>query len=174
MKTGGLFERLRAAVDELKRVKRIGKLDLGVLRTMMMLAAVDGDISDGEIAAFKEMASGCQGYSPESFPELFESTLRSAGYLLVLSRFRSRDELIAAFVREAYAPFVVPIAKEADEERRCAIGCLERMALSDGLFSPIERDCIVALSKEVEAEHDLSAAALRAMAADCGPLTPTM
>ena len=172
MQKNSVFDRLRAIIDHLKGKDRIGKLDLGVLQTMMMLAAMDGDISDKEISAFKEMASGCRGYDSASFQALFESTLRSAGYLLVLTRFLDHDALVAAFVREAEKPFTVPVARESTEDRTCAVGCLVRLAEADGDFSKIERDCIDALAKRVEDEHTFFVEARNAALSDYAPFCP--
>ena len=172
MQKNGIFDRLRAIIDHVKGKDRIGKLDLGVLQTMMMLAAMDGDISEKEISAFKEMASGCRGYDAASFQTLFESTLRSAGYLLVLTRFLDHDALVAAFVKEAEKPFVVPVAREATEDRTCAVGCLVRLAEADGDFSTIEHDCIAALAQRVEDTHTLFVAARNAAVSDCAPFYP--
>ena len=170
----GVFSRLRAAIDEIRGKNRIDKFDFGVLQTMMMLAAVDGEVSDEELAAFRKMASECDGYSPESFTPLFRATLRSAGYLLLLSRVLPRDELVAAFVEEAEGPFIVKVSRETAEVRGYAVSCLERMAKADGVFSEIERACIDALARRVEEAYEATTAALCSAAAYyCSP-TPRL
>ena len=76
--------------------------------------------------------------------------MRSAGYLLLQSRFLSRDELVETFVRESERDFVGEIMLETSGERARAFEFLDRMAKADGDYSEIERACVIALVKRVE------------------------
>ena len=144
-----LIDRLKDVFDELTGKNRFGKPDFVLLKTMMMLAAMDGEIADDEVGRFKELAAKCRGYSGESFEALWDAAVRSAGYLLLQSRFLERDGLVAAFVTEAEKDFVGEVVLETAAERTRAFECLERMAKADGDYSEIERDAIVALVKRV-------------------------
>jgi len=163
----GVFDRLKGLVAELAGKNKFGKLDFGTLKAMMMLAAVDGDVSAGEIGQFWEMAKQCRGYGEASFGELWESALRSAGYLLLQSRLLSPDELVAAFVREAEKDFVREVIQEVSKDREQAFDRLVRMAGADGDYSDIERRCLEALTKHVKEARDQAIAERYPRAAVC-------
>jgi len=150
----GVFGRLKDLFADLTGKNRFGKTDFGTLKAMMMLAAVDGEVAADEIAHFKEMAAQCRGYNGESFETLWEEALRSAGYLLLQTRFLSEDELIAAFVREAETEFVREVIQEVAKDREQAFERLVAMAAADGVCSEIERRCLDALSKRVKEVRD--------------------
>jgi len=150
----GVFSKLKDLFADLTGKNRFGKLDFGVLKTMMVLAAADGEVSADEIGRFKEMAAQCRGYNGESFEMLWESALRSAGYLLLQTRLLKEDEVVAAFVREAEKEFVGEVIQEVRKDREEAFDRLVAMAAADGDYSDIERKCIEALSKRVKAARD--------------------
>jgi len=149
-----VFDRLRNIVAGLTGRNGFGKLDFGILKTMLMMAAVDGDVAADEIVRFKEMSAKCRGYNGESFEALWESAVRSAGYLLLQSRLLPEDELVAAFVREAERDFVGEVIQEVSEDRKRAFECLAAMAAADGDFSDVERRCLEALAKRVKEARD--------------------
>ena len=149
-----LLNKLKDIFAELTGKNKFGKPDFVLLKTMMMLAAMDGEIADDEVDRFKELAAKCRGYSGEAFETLWDAAVRSAGYLLLLSHFVGKDELVAAFVKEAERDFVGEIVLETFAERLRAFELLERMAMSDGDYSMIERACISALSKTVRAARE--------------------
>jgi len=167
----GVFDRLKEFFGDLAGRNGFGSLDFGVLKTMLMLAAVDGDVSADEIVRFREMAARCRGYDGASFEALWESALRSAGYLLLQSRFLAEDELAAAFVREAEREFVGEVIQEVSKDRTRAFESLTAMAAADGDYSVIERKCIEALSKRVKEARDQAIAERypRAMICERGP-----
>ena len=148
MKTA-LFDRLKDLFAELTGKNRFGKPDFVLLKTMMMLAAMDGEIADDEVDRFKELAAKSRGYNGESFETLWDAAIRSAGYLLLQSRFLGHDELVAAFVAEAEKDFVGEVVQETAAARIRAFDFLDRIAMADGDYSEIERDSIVALVKRV-------------------------
>ena len=150
----GLIGRLKNIFAELTGKNRFERLDFVLLKTALMLAAADGEVAADEIARFKELAAKCRGYSGESFEALWDAALRSAGYLLLQSHFLGHVELVAAFVKEAEKDFVGEVILETAEERIRAFDFLDRMAMADGEYSEIERDCIVALVKKVKAARE--------------------
>ena len=150
----GLMNRIKDLFAGLTGKNRFERLDFVLLKTTLMLAAADGEVAADEVVRFKDLAAKCRGYSGESFETLWEAALRSAGYLLLQSRFLGHDELIAAFVKEAEKDFVGEVILETAEERVRAFDFLDRMAMADGEYSEIERDCIVALVKKVKAARE--------------------
>lgn len=128
--------------------------DAVLLKTALMLAAVDGEVSDAEVDRFKEFAKMCRGYNDTSFEKLWEKAMRSAGYLYLQSRFLSTDELVAAFVEEAKDDFIDKLSMDTYEEREEAFNLLEKMAMADGEYSEVERKSIAALNAAVQAERD--------------------
>ena len=149
-----LIERMKGLFAELTGKNRFEKMDFVLLKTTLMLAAADGEVAADEVVRFKELAARCRGYSGETFETLWDAALRSAGYLLLQSHFLGHDELVAAFVKEAEKDFVGEVILETAEERIRAFDFLDRMAMADGEYSEIERDCIVALVKKVKAVRE--------------------
>lgn len=144
-----MLESLKNAFASLTGANRFTKTDALLLKTALMLAAVDGEVAEDEVARFKAYAEKCRGYNDKSFAALWEQALRSAGYLYLQSRFLTKEELVATFVKEAEADFVGKFMLETEEERNHAFNFLEKMAQADGEFSPIEREAIAALIKAV-------------------------
>lgn len=125
-------------------------VDFVTLKTAMMLAALDGEVSGSELASFREMALNCRGCTPKSFAKLWDEALRSTGYLLIQSKILTSKELVALFVREAESSFVGEISSEVSDDRQHAFDVLTEMAKADGEFSEIEREAIAALETAVE------------------------
>ena len=149
-----IFNRVKGLADVLAGKNRFDGLDFCTLKTMLMLAAVDGDISAEELARFKELSSSCRGYSDKSFAKLWEAALRSAGYLLLQTRFLPAEELTQSFVNEAARDFVDEVVLDDAKDRERAFANLEKMAMSDGDYSAIERHCISALAARVKEARD--------------------
>ena len=149
-----LIDRFKDLFAELTGKNRFGNPDFVLLKTMMMLAAMDGEIADDEVDRFKELAATCRGYNGESFETLWDAALRSAGYLLIQSHFLGHDELVAAFVAEAEKDFIGEVVQETAEERIRAFDFLDQIAMADGDYSEIERDAIVALVKKVRSVRE--------------------
>ena len=164
----GLIGRMKDILAGLSKKNGIDELDFVVLKTTLMLAAVDGEIAEEEIERFKELAAKCRGYSDESFKALWDAAVRSAGYLLLQSRFLEREELVATFVKEAEKGFVGEVALETSAERIRAFECLDRMAMADGERSSIEHECIEALVRKVEEVRESEIAARYPLAAKFG------
>ena len=154
MGTKGIFDLMKGIFADLAGKNRFGKEDFVLLKTALMLAAVDGEVGAEEVRRFRELASKCRGYNGESFETLWEQALRSAGYLLIQSRFLGTEELAAAFVKEAEKDFVGTVILETSEERVRAFELLDRMATADGDYSEVEHACIAALAQKIKAERD--------------------
>ena len=154
MSKQGIFERMKAVFADLTGKNKFGKEDFVLLKTALMLAAVDGEVGTDEVSRFKALAEKCRGYNGESFDVLWEQALRSAGYLLIQSHFLDPDELAAVFVKEAEKDFVGTVILETREERARAFEQLEKMAMADGDYSEAERAAIGALAKNVKAARE--------------------
>ena len=149
-----MFSRMKELFSGLTGKNKISKEDLVLLKTALMLAAVDGEVAADEVARFKTLAEQCRGYSGESFDVLWDNALRSAGYLLIQSQFLERDELVDLFVRECEKDFVGEFALETQQERVHALSLLEQMAMADGDYSEVERAAIAALTKKLKEVRD--------------------
>ena len=150
----GILDKMKGLFSDLTGKNRFGKGDFVLLKTALMLAAVDGEVGADEVGRFKELAEKCRGYNGESFGNLWEQALRSAGYLLIQSRFLDSEALAAAFVMEAEKDFVGTVILETREERTRAFELLDRMAMADGDYSEVEHRCIAALMQKVKEERD--------------------
>ena len=126
------------------------RLDFGVLRTMMMIAAVDGEVSKSEMEEFLKMATDGSIGTGKAFDRLWKASLRSAGYLSMQAKLLEKDELVKEFLAEAECDFVQNVMYENRQERENAFKCLETMAAADGDYSEIERACITALVERVK------------------------
>jgi len=146
---GSLIGVIREFIDGIDRRRGFCGVDAAVLKTAMMLAAVDGQVGVAEMAFFRRLAETCRGFNEHAFEDLWEKALHSAGYLFLQSRLMGKDKLVDAFLREAEGDFLKEIALEPSEERERAFACLEKMAEADGDYSEIERVCIQSLSKMV-------------------------
>lgn len=115
-----------------------------VLRAMMMLAAVDGEIAREELTLYRQLAEEFRGVDAALFEEKWEQAVRAMAYMGFLSEVVSPEELAREFAREVRSGFVG--VKDIDSAR--VITALERMAAADGNYSRIERDCIAALGND--------------------------
>ena len=163
---------MKSFFARLTRKKRFEKEDFVLLKTALMLAALDGEVGEDEVARFRTLAEKCRGYSGEAFKLLWESALRSAGYLLLQTHFLAQDELVATFVREAEKDFVGTVILETREERRRAFKLLDAMAMADGDYSEIERAAIAALREKVMIEFEQAMAERYSRAAYVGGSVP--
>ena len=154
MNKNRIFDQVKGLFSDLMGKNRFGKEDFVILKTALMLTAVDGEVGADEISRFKELAEKCRGYNGESFATLWEQAIRSAGYLLIQSRFLGQDELAAAFVKEAERDFVGTVVLETKEERARAFELLEQIAMADGDYSAVERASIAALAQKVKSARD--------------------
>lgn len=119
--------------DEGGRVES-DETESAVLKALMVLAAVDGEIAKEELALSRSLAEESRGEDGAPFGRLWERSVRAMAYIGFLSEMVGPEELVREYVREVGR---VP---------RRFIALLEQMASVDGDFSRIERDCISALS----------------------------
>lgn len=132
----------------------LGQADFAVLRTLMLLAAVDGEVSQGELDYFRSLIDKYRDdVGGRTRAALWKSALHGAGYLILQGRLLSRDELIAAFVEEAEGDFVELLSVGETDERESAFDLLRTMAQADGELSEIESDCLAALRSRVVSER---------------------
>ena len=150
MNVNGLLERISAFVKGLDpKDRNFSKLDVGILKTMMMLSAVDGDVSKEEMETFRTAARSCRGCTEKSFDALWDGALRASGYMLMLAKTLSRDQLVKAFVLEAEIPFVREVMYETSADREAAFESLRSLAQADGEYSDVEKACVEALVDRV-------------------------
>jgi len=116
-----------------------------VLKTMMLLAAVDGNIAREEMARFWECAMEIGRYDKDDLRELWKSALSSAGYLSLHAKLVDEAACTAEFLRLVDEGLVKKLAKASATVRKRAFDCLRSMANADGDFSSVERSCIKAL-----------------------------
>lgn len=126
---------------------RIGKTDLGILKVAFMVAAIDGEVTDDEYALFGRLVKKCRGYSEKSAAAALDEAMRSAGYLLMLSRRVKEPELVKAFVAEASAALPDGFVYLSLAEIRQAVVTWIMMGMGDGNYSRREVKCIEALRR---------------------------
>ena len=133
-------------------------VDFGVLRTMMMLAAVDGTISQGEMARFWEYARQLKGVDASELDELWKSALTSAGYLALQALMLDKDGMVDEFLRVVEKDFVKKLVPATSAVRKRAYRCLKAVAEADGDYSPIEKACISALVRRIRKAWEIKVA----------------
>ena len=130
-----------------RKLGKVGKTDFGVLKVAYMVAALDGEVSESEFKALDTLAKKCRGYTPKIAAQAIDEALRSAGYLMLLSKREKDAALVSAFVREAKAALPNGFAYMAIEDVRRAVATWVAMGMSDGDYSAREKKCIEALRK---------------------------
>lgn len=116
-----------------------------ILKAMMMLAAVDGEIDKEELSLYHEIAEKLRKTGTEAFDGVWEKAVRAMAYIGFLSEMLTPEELVCEYVREAIEDFPL----ESTERTRNVLSTLERMASADGDYSRIERDCVSSLAKRL-------------------------
>lgn len=138
----------RAAVAEAATEREEG-FELAVLKTLLRLSAIDGEIAKEELATFRELSEEFRFRDRERFDRMWSIALKSASYLGFLSELLPPVELVREFVHESADDFIVGARAMTSEVRKRALASLTRMAEADGVYSRIERDCIAELAKRV-------------------------
>ena len=106
-----------------------------VFRAVMMLAAVDGEITKEELSLYRELAEELREGDAADFDALWAESVKGMAYIGFLSEMLEPEALVREFVREA--------GKDLGAD---GIAVLERMAAADGDYSRIERACVSALA----------------------------
>lgn len=137
---------------KLKAVSRIqaakhGKTDYGIVKVALMVAALDGEVSDDGMKAVDAMLKKCRGYTAKAAAQVLDEAMRSAGYLMLLGKRAKEAELVKAFVAEAKAALPEGFAYLSVEEVRRAVVAWIALGMSDGDYSAREKKCIEALRK---------------------------
>ena len=112
-----------------------GEFGWAVFRAVMMLAAVDGEITKEELSLYRELAEKFREGDAADFDALWAESVSGMAYIGFLSEMLEPEKLVREFVRE------VGKGLGADD-----IAALERMAAADGDYSQIERGCVAALA----------------------------
>ena len=131
----------------LKKFSKASRTDFGVLKVAFMVAALDGEVTDAEYKAFDALAKKCRGYTAKTAAIALDEAMRSAGYLMLLSRRAKDADLVKAFVAEAQAALPMGFAYLSIEDVRRAVVTWIAMGMSDGDYSSREKQCIEALRK---------------------------
>ena len=132
-----------------KKFTKASRTDFGVLKVAVMVAALDGEVTDAEYRAFEVLAKKCRGYTPKIAATALDEAMRSAGYLMLLSKRAKDADLVKAFVGEAQAALPMGFAYFSVEDVRRAVVTWIAMGMSDGDYSSREKKCIEALRKLV-------------------------
>lgn len=129
--------------------KTLRPADLGVLKVSLMVAALDGEITEDEYKTFGLLARKCPDYTKEAGEKALKEALHSAGYLLLVAKRSSDAVLMKEFVAEAKAAMPGGFDRLSVGEIRQAMILWIAMGMSDGDYSSRERKCIEALRKLV-------------------------
>lgn len=122
-----------------------------MLKAMMMLSAVDGEIAKEELAVYRRFAEGIRGGDPSAFDSRWEESVRSMAYVGFLTAVLPPERIVREFVRGVRGS-LGPVRSLSSARRRKFISALERMAVADGVYSPVERACVRALAKELDGD----------------------
>lgn len=148
MKLAKLISSLKLKTISRVRAARCSKTDFGIVKVAFMVAALDGEVTDSEFKAIDALLKKCRGYTPKAAAGVLDEAMRSAGYLMLLSRRASEAKLIQAFMNEAQSALPQGFAYLSIEEVRQAIVTWIALGLSDGDYSIREKKCIEALRKQ--------------------------
>lgn len=163
MKKGIIVERLQKLLNGLKFEglaeaglvpAHLGELDAAVLKVAMMIAALDGNVTDAELKAFGRLAKKCRGYNAESAKTVFREGLKSAGYVELAARTLKDGELMKAFAGEVEGVLPSGFAFGEAKDIRRAFVMWMAMAMADGDYSASERKAIAFFAKSVSARME--------------------
>ena len=115
-----------------------GEFGWAVFRAVMMLAAVDGEITKEELSLYRALAERFRTGDAAHFDALWAESVKGMAYIGFLSEMLEPEKLVREFVRE--------VGKDLGAED---IAALDRMAAADGDYSQIERDCVRALKERI-------------------------
>ena len=160
-----------------RKLGKASRTDFGVLKVALMVAALDGEVTDAEYRTFDALAKKCRGYTPKAAATALDEAMRSAGYLMLLGRRVKDAALVTAFIREAQAALPDGFAYFSIEDVRRAVVTWIAMGMSDGDYSAREKKCIEALRKHfaklkvlrAEAEEEKWAALAPTFRTSCDP-----
>ena len=122
--------------------------ELALLKAMMMLAAVDGEIAKEELSLYQGVAARIRNRDPSGFDFRWEDSVRSMAYVGFLTSVLPPEKIVREYVREVREA-LGSVRSMPLERRKKFISRLERLAVADGVYSLVERDCVRALAKEM-------------------------
>ena len=152
MKLGKIVSSLMSRTVGRVKAARYGKVDLGIVKVALMVAALDGEVTEEEYKALDALVKKCRGYTKKAADKAMSEAMRSAGFLLLFGRRASDREFVKAFVAEARTALPNGFEDLSVEEVRRAIVMWIAMGMSDGDYSAREKKCIEAIRKAF-AEH---------------------
>ena len=160
MKAANALQKLMGALPAAKPKTGDASLQLrcGVLKAMIMLSAVDGNITRPELELFWKYVREGEDLNEEIVSALWKDSLKAAGYLAMQALVLTPDELTLEFLEEVDDCFVQRVKGASKEVKVFAFEWLEAMAMSDENYSDIERKCIAALVRQVRDAWDMKAA----------------
>jgi len=145
---GQVLDRL---ASEQVESRTFDELECAVLKTMLMLSAVDGNVSTDEIDRFREQAMKLSGFTAEEFASIWRAALHSAGYLEIQARLLRKDDLVVEFLNEAESVFVPALLATPRVRWTKAFDSLNAISGADGIYSDVEKACVNALVSRVRA-----------------------
>lgn len=128
---------------------RSASVDLAVLKVAMAVAALDGDVSEPELAEFEQLAEECEIPEGEKREEVFEKCLRFSGYIDLQARRLPKEKLIELFVDESFDALPNSFFRGDMERIRRAFAMWVAIAMSDDYFAGIERQAIARLRERI-------------------------
>ena len=149
---------MRIEIDEFIKIlcetmseKEATNDDKAILKVSFLVSALDGTISSEEYKALEYFAGRFNSLDKSAYEQLVDSTLRTAGFLLLCSQRMPREEFLKLFVKEALAILPGDFMSKPSVMHRAAMVFWMSMAFSDDEYSAIERAAIVALGREFAA-----------------------
>jgi len=133
----------------------VGKLNYSIIFVAVQIAALDGEVTDDEIALIEDFAWSCPGASFEGMQKGRDFALRYAGYLALIARFPdyTEERRLNAFL-EAVEEGLTDKFPFFDRDELCFSFTLwTTLAMSDGNFSPLERKALEALKDKFDRER---------------------
>lgn len=152
MNLGKIVNSLKSRTVGRVKAAKFAKVDLGIVKVALMIAALDGAVSEEEYKALDVLMKNCRGCTKKTADKAMDEAMRSAGYLLLLGNRVSAKDFIKAFVAEARMALPNGFEDLSVEEVRRAVVMWIAMGMSDGDYSVREKSCIEALRKAF-AEH---------------------
>lgn len=128
---------------------RSAVLDLAALKVAMAVAALDGDVTESELAEFERLADTCVVPAGEAREKLFESCLRFAGYIEIQARRLDRDALVGLFATESFDALPPAFFRGDMSHVRRAFAMWVAIAMSDDYFESVERLAIGRLRERI-------------------------
>lgn len=156
MKGGTFSEFVRKLVDGLgcgfvdeAVTGRSAAIDLATLKVAMAIAALDGDVSEGELAEFEKLVATCSIPEGAARDKAFEDCLRFAGYIDLQARRLEKGKLLELFAAEVMEVLPPKFFRGDMAHVRRAFATWVAIAMSDNYFSGIERQAIGLLREKI-------------------------